>query len=76
MEPQFQNQGIGATLLSFAVEQEQATWLWVLEYNTRGIAFYKKHGFGLTSEKIIEDECVPLIKMSRRSDDSERKEYD
>ncbi len=65
IEPQFQNQGIGAKLLDFAVNEKKASWLWVLEYNTRGISFYQKHGFLLTGEKIIEDEWVPLLKMSK-----------
>ncbi|MBE6856463.1 MAG: GNAT family N-acetyltransferase [Ruminococcus sp.] len=65
IEPQFQSQGIGARLLDFAVNEKKASWLWVLEYNTRGISFYHKHGFLLTGEKIIEDEWVPLLKMSK-----------
>ncbi len=65
VEPQFQNYGIGAKLLDYAVSHKKASWLWVLEYNTRGISFYQKHGFGLTGEKIIEDEWVPLLKMSK-----------
>lgn len=65
VEPQFQSQGIGAKLLDFAVNDKKASWLWVLEYNTRGISFYQNHGFLLTGEKIIEDEWVPLLKMSK-----------
>lgn len=65
VEPQFQSQGIGAKLLSFAVEEKNAEFLWVLEYNKRGISFYQRHGFKLTGDKIIEDDCVPLLKMSR-----------
>lgn len=63
IEPTFQSQGIGAKLLDFAVSVKCASWLWVLEYNKRGIAFYERHGFRLTGEKIIEDEWVPLLKM-------------
>lgn len=65
IEPQFQSRGIGATLLDFAIHEKKASWLWVLEYNTRGIAFYQRHGFRLTGEKITEDEWVPLLKMKR-----------
>ncbi len=65
IEPQFQNQGIGAKLLNFAVNDKNALWLWVLEYNTRGIVFYQRNGFKLTGEKIIEDEWIPLLKMSK-----------
>ncbi|MFR0949411.1 MAG: GNAT family N-acetyltransferase [Ruminococcus callidus] len=65
VEPQFQGQGIGAALLQYAVQKRQAVSLWVLEYNTRGIAFYERNGFRLTGEKRIEDEVVPLLKMER-----------
>ncbi len=63
IEPQFQNQGIGAKLLEFAVIERHASYLWVLEYNKRGIEFYKRNGFELTGEKVIEDDWVPLLKM-------------
>ncbi len=66
IEPTFQSQGIGAKLLDFAVSVKHASWLWVLEYNKRGIAFYERHGFRLTGEKIMEDEWVPLLKMANR----------
>ena len=68
MEPQFQSQGIGAVLLQYAVQKRNAVSLWVLEYNTCGIAFYKKNGFQLTGEKKIEDDIVPLLKMERISE--------
>ena len=64
--PQFQGCGIGAELLEFAVNRFGADNLWALEYNTRGIAFYERHGFQLTGEKMIEDEWVPLVKMERK----------
>ncbi len=63
VEPQFQNGGIGAKLLEYAVERMGITNLWALEYNTRGIAFYRRHGFELNGEKMLEDEWVPLLKM-------------
>ncbi|MBP0973244.1 MAG: GNAT family N-acetyltransferase [Oscillospiraceae bacterium] len=65
VEPAFQNSGIGAALLTYAVEELGANWLWALQYNTRGIAFYERHGFALTGEKMFEDDWVPLLKMSR-----------
>lgn len=68
VEPQFQSCGIGRELLSFAVEEKQADWLWALEYNERGIAFYKRNGFELTGEKMIEDEWVPLVKLRLKKD--------
>lgn len=65
VEPQFQSQGIGAALLRFALWEKNADTLWVLEYNTRGIAFYERNGFRLTGEKIWEDDWVPLLRMER-----------
>lgn len=64
VEPQFQCCGIGAVLLQYAVGHG-ASELWALEYNTRGIAFYERHGFSLTGERILEDDWVPLLKMRR-----------
>lgn len=66
VEPQFQNNSIGAELLHFAVDTLHADFLWALEYNTRAVAFYQRQGFTLTGEKMIEDEWVPLLKMSRK----------
>ena len=63
VEPQFQGQHIGAELLQLAVERFHADWLWVLEYNKRGIAFYERNGFRLTGEKMLEDGWIPLLKM-------------
>ena len=64
VEPTFQSVGIGAQILDFAVNEMGADFLWALEYNKRGIAFYRRHGFELTGEKMIEDEWVPLLKMT------------
>jgi len=64
VEPQFQNSGVGAALLGYAVKELGCTWLWALEYNTRGISFYRSHGFELTGEKMTEDEWVPLVRLS------------
>lgn len=64
VEPQFQSRGIGEKLLRYAVDTLNASSLWALEYNKRGIAFYQKHGFQLTGEKMIEDDWVPLLKLS------------
>jgi putative acetyltransferase len=67
VEPAFQSRGIGAELLRFAVAEKGCDNLWALEYNKRGIAFYKKHGFEPTGEKVIEDDCVPLIRLFRKN---------
>ena len=63
VEPQFQNQHIGEKLLNYVTENLQARYLWVLEYNKSGIAFYERHGFKLTGERVVEDEYVPLQRM-------------
>ena len=63
VEPQFQSMHIGAKLLRYAVDELGANWLWVLDHNERGKAFYQRNGFVLTDEKMIEDEWVPLTKM-------------
>ena len=52
VEPLFQNQGIGAVLLGYAINNFAVNELWVLEYS-------------LTGEKITEYEFVPLLKMKR-----------
>lgn len=64
VEPQFQSCGIGSKLLDYAVNRLKVSWLWALEYNKRGISFYERNGFRLTGERRIEDEEVPLLKMS------------
>ncbi|MCR5016708.1 MAG: GNAT family N-acetyltransferase [Ruminococcus sp.] len=68
VDPQFQSQGIGAELLAYATDELGVTWLWALEQNVRGQAFYRRHGFELTGEKLIEDEWVPLLKMALGKD--------
>lgn len=45
VEPAFQSEGIGAALLEFAVRTFGIDHLWVLEKNTRALAFYARHGF-------------------------------
>ena len=65
VEPQFQSSGIGDCLLRFAMENFGADRLWVLEYNKRGTAFYRRHGFEFTGERFLEDGWVPLLEMKR-----------
>lgn len=67
VEPMFQNQKIGTALLRFAVDEKNADFLWALEYNSRGIQFYNRNGFFLTSEKMIQDEFVPLVKLAKKN---------
>ena len=66
VEPVLQSQGIGSKLLTYAVTELKATYLWELEKNTRAIAFYKQHGFQTTEERMLEEgtteHLVKLIK--------------
>ena len=68
VEPVLQSRGIGSKLLEYAVEKLGATYLWALEKNTRTIAFYKRHGFQTTEEKMLEEDTteylVKLIKVA------------
>ena len=66
VEPVLQGQHIGEKLLNFAVTEQGAESLWVLEKNTRAVAFYKRHGFSLTGEKKLEDDTTEyLLRMKR-----------
>jgi len=66
VEPAFQSMGVGKALLDFVTEEKGVTWLWALEKNRRAIAFYERHGFALTDEKILEEGTTEyLIKMVR-----------
>ncbi len=50
----FQHQGIGAQLLSFAVHERGARFLWVLEKNKAAIQFYQAQGFAFSGQRMIE----------------------
>ena len=67
VEPILQSRGIGSKLLEYAVDKLGATYLWALEKNTRAIAFYQRHGFQTTEEKMLEEGTteylVKLIKV-------------
>jgi len=68
VEPVLQRQGIGAKLLEFAVSNLNAHSLWALEKNTRGIAFYERHGFFCTGEKKHEEGTAEyLVRMEWKS---------
>lgn len=65
VDPFFQSSGIGGSLLRFAVEQQNARRLWVLEKNRRAIAFYTAHGFAPTGERELEPGTPEyIIRMS------------
>ena len=66
VEPVLQSRGIGAKLLEYAVSALGATYLWALEKNTRAIAFYKRYGFMMTDEKMLEEGTTEyLVKLIR-----------
>jgi len=65
VEPVLHSQGIGSALLSFALTNTEASFLWALEKNFRAIAFYQNHGFRKTEERIPEEGTEEyLIKLS------------
>lgn len=55
VEPVLQGKGIGAALIRFAIEEQEASCLWALEKNTRAISFYQRYGFRLTGERKPEE---------------------
>lgn len=66
VEPVLQSQGIGAALLTHAVNAMDVRQLWALEKNTRAIAFYQRHGFHLTDQRRLEEDTTEyLVRMER-----------
>ena len=62
----FENQGIGSTLIQFAIEQKQCDFLWVLEKNRKAIQFYQRYGFTITEEKKYQEGTDEfIVKMNR-----------
>lgn len=61
----FQSEGIGGSLMDYAVKEFHADHLWALERNTRAITFYQRHGFQLTDEKKFEEGTTEyLVKLA------------
>ena len=66
VEPVLQGKSIGAKLLEYAIAEKNVSFLWALEKNTKAIAFYKRHGFGVTDEKKYEEDTTEfLVRMER-----------
>ncbi len=62
----FQNKGIGAELIEFAIQMFHASSLFVLEKNSSAIRFYQRHGFRLTQERKLEEGTTEyIVKMER-----------
>ncbi len=67
VEPVLHGQGVGTKLLSYAVKHHSASFLWALEKNTRAINFYRRNGFYLTGDKMIEEDTTEyLVRMERQ----------
>lgn len=63
----FQNSGIGAALIDFAIKKFAVQYLFVLEKNSKAIHFYQKHGFSLTQERQMEEGTAEyIVKMERK----------
>ena len=67
VEPVLQGNLIGSALLSFALENLKADFLWALEKNTRAIKFYERHGFKLTGEKKLEEDTAEYLICMKKS---------
>lgn len=66
VEPVLQGESIGSELLEFGIYEKNVNSLWVLEKNTKAIAFYKRHGFGTTDDKKNEEDTTEfLVRMER-----------
>lgn len=62
----FQNEGIGAKLIEFAIQMFDVRELFVLEKNVRAICFYQRYGFLLTQERRLEEGTAEyIVKMER-----------
>lgn len=62
----FQNEGIGAKLIEYAIQEFHVKYLWVLEKNHGAVRFYQSHGFSLTDERTLEEGTTEfLVKMAR-----------
>lgn len=66
VEPVLQSSGIGAQLLEYAIQSENARFLWALEKNEKAIAFYRRHGFRPTAQRKPEDGTTEfLVRLER-----------
>lgn len=62
----FQNQGIGAKMINFAIVEFKVRYLWVLKKNYKAIKFYQDNGFKLSKETTKEYGTTEVsVKMVR-----------
>lgn len=67
VEPVLQGQGIGSALLTFAIHECDARYLWALEKNVRAIRFYEGLGFCMTTDKKLEEDTTEyLVRLERK----------
>lgn len=62
----FQNQGIGARLIDYAIESLHAKNLMVLEKNHAAIRFYRAHGFSITKDRRLEEGTEEFVIRMKR----------
>lgn len=62
----FQNQGIGARLIDYAIENLHAKNLMVLEKNHAAIRFYRAHGFSITKDRRLEEGTEEFVIRMKR----------
>lgn len=66
-----QGQAIGLALLTYAVENRDASFLWALEKNERVIRFYERNGFHVTGDRIFEEDTTEyLIRLEIEKDNT------
>ena len=53
--PESWGRGLGAAMLAFALDGNDATGLWAFEKNARARRFYEKHGFRFTGETRVSE---------------------
>lgn len=76
VEPCLQGTGIGSELLKFAIDAKSVNMLWALEKNSRAVAFYARHGFQLTGERMPVDDTEEYLVCLRRKSLIMGEEYD
>ena len=66
VEPVLQGNSVGTKLIDYAIKKFDVKYLWVLEKNQRATAFYKRHGFYLTSDRKYEDGTDEYLILMKR----------
>ena len=64
----FQKEGIGSKLIRFAMEEQDAHYLWALEKNVGALRFYNRHGFFFRGEKMLEEGTTEYLWRLERGD--------